>query len=335
MIFTAKRESQKLKLIYVLDILKKYSDEQNPLNARDIAQHLESLGIKAERKSIYNDIFSLEEYGCDIIKADYPKVGWFIGDRELEVAEIYLLSDAVRSAKFISTKKTKELLKKLNSMLSVNQAKRHNSSVFFSLEDKSGNEEIYYSIDRISTAIEEKRQIRLIYSSRSFSKDREVEKSSKEMVINPYALTWQDDHYYLIGNYAKYDNLIHLRLDRISSVEVLKTESRHFSEVSEYKDIFDTADYTNKLFSMYSGESVKVELRCKKEITEQLLDRFSEKVFITDVSENEFSFSVNAVVSDALVTWIINYGSKIKVLAPENLKEMVKKRAKEVLKNYE
>lgn len=330
----ARQSNQKLKLIYVLDILKKYSDEEHPLNAVDIAEHLSSAGISAERKAVYDDIACLEAYGCDIIKATTPKKGWFIGDREFEIPEIYLLCDAVHSANFISAKKTRELISKLNNMLSVHQAKRRNDGVFFTSKDKSGNEEIYYSIDSLSRAIEERRQVKVTYVQREFDSNRQVTRVEKEMIINPYALCWQDDHYYLVGNYAKYDNLIHLRLDRISHAEILKTNARHFSEVSNYKDRFDIADYTYRLFGMHGGEMQDIELRCSKKITEQVLDRFGEDIFITKVTENDFCFKVKAAVSEALVTFVINYGENLKVLKPTELKEMVKVRAEKVLQNY-
>lgn len=330
----SKRARQKLKLIYTLEILKRYSDEENPLTANKIAEKLLDYGIEAERKSIYDDIACLEEYGCDIIKSASPK-GWFIGDREFEVPEIYLLCDAVRSAKFISAKKSAELIEKLDAMLSVNQVKRRENSVYFGASDKCGNEELYYNIDKIADAIESHRQIELTYSVRYFDSEREVKKTRKTMVINPYALTWQDDYYYLLGNHIKYDNIIHLRLDRISAVKILDTKSRHFSEVSSYTEYFDTADYTNKLFGMYGGAMADVELCCNKRITEQVLDRFSENIFIKKVTDEEFCFTVKAALSEALVTWIINYGSDLKVNSPEELREMVKNRAKTVLRNYE
>ncbi len=202
----ARHSGQKLKALYVLEILKKYSDEEHPLNSADIVGLLAERGISAERKSVYDDIAALEFYGYDIIKTDTPRVGWFIGEREFEVPEIYLLCDAVRSAKFISTKKTRELLKRLYSMLSVHQVKRREKDFFNDFAEKSGNEEIYYNIDKISQAIECKKQIKIKYFQRSFDKNRNVSGAGKEMVLNPYALCWQDDHYYLIGNYQKYDN---------------------------------------------------------------------------------------------------------------------------------
>lgn len=330
----AKTGNQKLKLLYMLDILKKYSDEENPLNASDISEMLAAMGISAERKAIYNDIAQLEFYGCDIIKTGSPKIGWFIGDREFEVPEIYLLCDAVRSAKFISRKKTRELLGKLNGMLSVSQAKKREKGIFFGAIEKSGNEEIYYNIDTISRAIEQKRQIKIKHSSRKLDSGREVSLVTKEMVINPYSLCWQDDHYYLLGNYPKYDNIIHLRLDRINSVQILETPVRHFSQVSEYKEYFDTADYVNKLFAMHGGEMCDVEFCCNKQITEQVLDRFGEGIFITNVTENDFRIRATAALSEALVTWIISYGENLKVVKPESLKKMVIQRAQKVLENY-
>ncbi|MGI6279119.1 MAG: helix-turn-helix transcriptional regulator [Acutalibacteraceae bacterium] len=329
-----KKGYQKLKLLYILDILKKYSDEEHPLNSKDILDKLSEYSVPAERKAIYDDIAQLEAYGCDIIKTSAPKTGWFIGNREFEVPEIYLLADAVRTAKFISAKKTRELISKLYSMLSIHQAKSREDGVYFAATEKSGNEEIYYNIDKLNRAIIEKKQVKIEYLSRSFDQDRTIKRERKEMTINPYALCWQDDHYYLIGNHPKYDNLIHLRLDRIALVEMTENKARSFTEVSEYTDFFDTADYTNKLFGMYGGELCEVELCCSKKITEQVIDRFGEDIFIKNVTEDEFNFTVKAAVSDALVTWIINYGENLKVLRPDNLREMVKQRAQSVLNAY-
>ncbi len=325
----------KLRLLYVLDILKKYSDEDHPLDSADIIDKLDSLDITANRKTIYDDISALEFYGCDIIKTSLPKTGWFIGEREFEVPEIYLLCDAVRSAKFISSKKTRELLSKLNSLLSVNTVASRKDAVFYDLSDKAGNEEIYYTIDKINRAIIDKKQIKLAYTTRILDDNRQIKRKTKEMVINPYSLAWQDDYYYLLGNHSKYDNLIHLRVDKIGSVEILETDCRHFSLVSDYKDYFDTADYLSRLFGMFSGTLTEIELCCNKKIIEQVFDRFSQDIFIKNVTENEFSFSVKAAISSAMVTWIMNYGSDIKVVKPDILKDMIKERAKDILKNYE
>ena len=175
----------KLRLLYVLDILKKYSDEDNPLDSSFIIDKLSEHSIKAERKAIYDDIAALEEYGLDIIKTNTPKKGWFIGEREFEIPEIHLLCDAVCSAKFISSKKTSQLLAKLNSMQSVRSANNRKNAVFFRFDDKCDNEEVYYTIDKINRALSDGRQIKLEYITRILGENRGIEKKCKEMIINP------------------------------------------------------------------------------------------------------------------------------------------------------
>lgn len=329
----SKSWGQKLKVLYVLDILRKYSDEENPLTANEICEYLSQQGIVAERKSVYADIEALTDFGYDIIRSFSPK-GFFLGSREFEEAEIYLLSDAVRTAKFISPKKTRELLKKLSAMLSQSQRKKREKDIYWSPLQKCANEEIFYNIDTISKAIAESKKVRFNYVSRELV-DREFVDVVKKRTVSPYALTWQDDHYYLICNYEKYDNLMHLRLDRISKTQITQDNIRHFSEVSEYTEFFDVADYTNKLFGMFSGEIGKVELCCKREIAKTVADRFSENIFITNVTETEFCFSCEAVLSEALVTFIMNFGDGIRVIKPQQLKDMITERAEKILKVYE
>ena len=329
----AKQYGQRLKILCILDILRRYSDEQHPLNASEICDYLENMGVSAERKSVYNDIAALSDFGYDIVKSGSPR-GWFLGAREFEEPEIYLLADAVRAAKFITVGKSRELIGKLDSFLSNAQAAKREKRVYFDAAAKCSNEEIYYNIDKISDEINRRKKIRLDYASRELSADREIVRREREMTVSPYALTWQDDHYYLIGNYEKYNNLIHLRVDRMRSVEITCLEARPFSEVSEYDDYFNVSDYTKRLFSMYGGVTAEIELSCNKKIIEQVLDRFSEDIFIKNVTDSEFGFSVKAVLSDALVTWILNYGENIRVIAPEELKLRLLKRIKEVEKLY-
>ena len=180
------------------------------MTANEICELLEQEGISAERKSVYADIDALCEYGYDIIRSFTPKRGFFLASREFEEAEIYLLCDAVRTAKFISPKKTRELVAKLDAILSKNQLQHREKNIFFDSALKCQNEEIYYNIDKISRAISKSKQIKFYYTSRKLS-GRSIEKNVKEMRVSPYALTWQDDHYYLIGNYDKYDNLSNYR----------------------------------------------------------------------------------------------------------------------------
>jgi len=330
----AGRQGQKLKLLYIIDILKKHTDENNPISAVEICKKLSEIGITAERKAIYDDIENLIFYGFDIVHTRVPSNGYFLASRDFELPEIYLLCDAVRSAPFISPKKSRELIAKLDSMLSEGQLKQREKGIYINEAAKCENEEIYYNIDTISRAISEKKKITFKYGTRKLTEGKTIETIYKEMSVSPYALVWQDDYYYLIGNHSKYDNLIHLRVDRMRKVCETEEKIRHFSEVSDYKEYFDIADYTNKLFGMFGGELEKIELTCDKGILEQVIDRFSDDIFIKNITENKFSFSVNVAISGALVTWIMNYGDKITVNSPQKLIDMIKERTHCLLNMY-
>ena len=329
----ATRNGQKVKLLHIIDILRRESDEEHPLTANEICDALAVRGITAERKAIYSDMNALLDFGFDIIRAETPKRGFFLGSRELEEPEIFLLCDAVRAANFVSVKKSRELISKLEGMLSRYQTRRSGMGIYMDEDGKCDNEELFYTIDSIAESIENRHKLTFKYSVRRLE-NREIVTSVKEMKVSPYAMTWEDDHYYLIGNYDKYDNLLHLRIDRMHAVCETDEPIRHFSEVSDYKDSFDVADYTRRLFSMFGGETQEIELKCSKDILEQVADRFSDKIFIRNVTEDSFSFSAKAAVSEALVTWIMNYGDKIEALKPATLTRMIADRAERITRIY-
>lgn len=324
-----KSKGQQLKEVAILDILKTCSDEEHPVNASEIADKLAEKGIFVERKAIYRGIDALKDYGCDILFTRTPRAGYYILDRLFELPEIYLLTDAVQAASFITVKKTRDLVKKLEGMLSEGERKKREKGIYIDNGHKCENEEIYYNIDSLSNAVACHKKVTLVYSVRTIE-GRKIVTQSKEYKLSPYALIWQNEHYYLVANNEKYDNLMHIRLDRIRKVRVTDEDWRHFSEVSVYKDYFDIADYSSKSFQMYSGSLSEVKFRCHISILEQVVDRFSDKIFITEVEENSFAFSVKVNLSSGLVNWILQFGNKIKVESPNELTKMLKERIEEL-----
>lgn len=326
----AGKKDSKLKLLYVKDILEKYSDEENVLNAGDIAQYLLEFGIECERKSIYKDIDILTDYGLDIIKTSKPKTGWFIASREFEPAELRLISDAIQAANFISKKKTRLLLEKTENLTSVANAKKLRKQVFIDNRNKCNNEEIFYNISSLDTAIKNFNKVKLVYVKRKLDNKFAATNEKKEFILSPYALVWSNDHYYLVANNEKYDNLMHLRIDRIRKVEILAEVSRHFSEVSEYKNSFNCADYVSKVFNMFSGRAEGTELRCKINILEEMLDRFGEKVSIKMGDPGWFYIHDDLYINDGLASWIMQFGDDIEVIYPEALRKMIIEKAESI-----
>lgn len=326
--------NSKLRILYIADILSAYSDEEHPLNSTEIIDLLKSeYNITCERKTVYDCIDALEEYGYDIIKAGKKK-GFFLASREFELPEIRLMIDAVQSADFISAKKSKALLKKFSKYASVYQYSRIDKQVYIDNRNKRDNESLFYTIDSLHNAIIMKKQVEIIYRRRKITDDIKPHYEEKELLINPYSLIWADDHYYLVGNHSKYDNLIHLRVDRIKSVTVTDKKARHFSEVSPYTVSFDAADYSNKHLSMFSGDIKPVELICKNEIVEEFLDEFGERTSIFPYDSECFSARLNLAITQGLASKIMQYGDSITVKCPKELKNMIIDKSKSILDLY-
>ncbi|MGN0464292.1 MAG: helix-turn-helix transcriptional regulator, partial [Acutalibacteraceae bacterium] len=257
--------NSKKKLLLIMDYLMKYSDEDNPVSTGELIEMLKRNGIVCERKSVYSDIEALSDFGFDIVKTRLGKGGYFIASRQFEEVEIRLLIDAVQSASFITPGKSKKLIKNIASLCSEEQMKKLSSRVYIDNRVKSDNETIYYSIDEIGRAIDSGRQIECDYAKcRTVSKLKNGACVEKHLKLNPYAMIWSADHYYLVANNPKYDNLMHLRIDRMRNVSIVEGSAvRPFSEVSDYTDFFDVADYSRRIFNMYSGETEDIELHCR------------------------------------------------------------------------
>lgn len=325
----------KLKTLLVFKYLEKYSDENHPVSTSQLIDMLSQEGIKSERKSIYADVKALKEIGYDIVSNKNPvSGGFFMASRTFEVPEVRLLIDAVTSAGFITPKKTESLVEKLESLVSINQANSIVAQVYIDPNTKCDNEEIYYVIDTLHKAIKDRKKLKFIYKRRNIDVENKKNYTEKTFTVSPYALIWKNDHYYLICNNQKYDNIMNLRVDRIRRIQTLDEPARPVAEVSEYKTSFDVADYSKKMFNMYSGESDKIRISCELELREQIMDRFGAKVPLSAYDSSHFETTVDVAVSDGLIAWLMSFGSKIKVLEPQYLADAVKERAEQIAKLY-
>ncbi len=324
----------KLKLLFIKEFLERHSDENHPVSVEEIQAMLDSHGISCERKSVYSDIKALKEYGVDIISVRSPKAGYCVCSRDFQLPELRLLVDAVQAANFITLKKSKDLIVKITTLCSESQGKSLERQVFITNRAKRTNEEIYYHIDTVSRAIQMCRKIRFVYRKMRLGDGDTIEFDEKEHIVSPYAMIWNRDHYYLVGNNRKYDNLMHVRIDRMVKVEILDESIRPFREVSPYKNYFDSADYSKKTFNMFSGDTEKVSLSCHNSLLDEIVDRFGSDCIIRAEGEDRFVFSTSCVVSDGFVSWLMQFGSKVEVLRPETLKERILERAKEICSLY-
>lgn len=327
--------NSKLKLLRIYDILCEKSDEEHPLSASDISAELSLFGINSERKSVYSDISVLQSYGYDIIKVSQPKKGFYVGDRDFQIAEVRLLIDAVQSAKFITEHKTEELISKIEKRLSRYQREMLSKQVYVDHRNKNGNEKIYYTIDSLSQAITEKKKVRIHYIKRRIETGERPKNEEHVYIVTPYALIWSNDYYYLVCNNNKYDNLMHLRIDKIISTKVLSDDGRPISEVSKYKNAFDAADYASKVFNMYSGSPERISLICANSLWDTVRDRFGEDVMVIERTNETFTIATTAALSEGLTAWILQYADRMKVESPRSLKDEVLEKARATVAAYE
>lgn len=312
------------RLLRIIQILRECTDEEHPIRTTELIRRLEKAGIPTERKTIYRVMETLMDNGFDIVSTRVPEPGYFLASRDFEKVEIRLLIDAVLAASFVTQKKTDVLVKKLLGLVSIHQAKELRDRIFIDNRVKSTNEYIYFALDRISTAIEQNKQISLTYTKGS---------TAKRHVLSPYAMVWNKDKFYLVGNKAEYDNLLHMRLDKISDVELTERPSRPFREVSPYQNFFDSADYVSKHINMFGGETEAVELLCTERGYELLTDQFEPGTTLR--REDGIYVRVNGTTGQGMVGFLAQCGKEIRVLSPIGLAERVVSHAREMLALYE
>lgn len=331
---------QKLKLLYIAEFMRRYSDDQHVVTISDIIAYLEQNGVQAERKSIYNDMAVLREYGMAIERSTSPQQGYFLAGSEFEPCELMLLMDTIQASPVISQRKTAALTRKLCAMTSVYTAEKlcpgiNDGSDAVHSRAKSENEEFYYSIDQIHTAIMENRKLRFMYHRRALVGNLPVFDAGREFIISPYAAIWHQDKYYVVGNYEKYDNLSHYRIDHMKKVQCISQPARPLNEVSDYTGRFDPVDYTRKVFNMYAGsEPVMVELECEQRLLEAMIERFGINVPYRQLVNGRFTVKAHAIANEGLENWILNFGGGVIVRAPAELRESIRKKLELMTKLY-
>lgn len=325
----AKASKQKLKVLYLLDILEKYTDEEHYITMNEILWRLESRGIQAERKSLYDDIAALNAYGLDIKKRRGAQTGYALCSRLFEMPELKLLVDAVQASKFITVKKSEELIQKLESLTSKNKAVELQHSVIMRERIKTMNESVYHNVDSIQWAITRNVKISFFYFDWTVKKERRLRKGGGRYKVSPCALTWDDENYYLIAYDEESQKIKHYRVDKMQEIAA-EEEMREGVDGSVR---FDMAQYSRRMFGMFGGEVTRVNLRCSNSLIGVMLDRFGVGTILTPDGDF-FEFSVEVAVSPVFLSWLMQFGSKITVLGPPAVIAQLQDLAREVLDVY-
>ncbi len=325
----AKSSGQKLKLLYLIKMLEENTDENHPISTSDIIKYLESKGIHAERKSIYNDMECLVEFGYDVVQVQSRLGGgYYLGSRAFELPELKLLVDAVQSSRFITTRKSRELIHKLERIAGKNDAGKLQRQVYVAGRVKTENESIYYSIDAIHHAIQENKQIQFVYLDWNLKKQL-VPRANGNKCVSPWALIWRDENYYLAA-YDSEDKVIkHYRVDKMGQVEMIKAPREGVSQFSQ----IDVTAYTRQTFGMFAGEESIVTMEFPVRLIGVVLDRFGREVDIRPVSDTKFRIRAKVAVSGQFFGWLSGIGAEARIVAPEAVQNQYAQWLSDILKS--
>lgn len=323
-----KSSQQKLKLLYLMKLLYERTDDEHFLTVQEMIDALKENGISAERKSIYDDIECLKLYGLDICTVKNKSFGYFIGSRDFELPELKLLVDTVQSSKFITHKKSAELISKIEKLTSVSNAKKLDRQVYVTNRVKTYNEQIYYNVDRIHDAIALNKKITFRYFDLDINKQKVYRKEGNTYLETPVSLTWDDENYYLITYKEKYGAFAHYRVDKMDSIDVSEEER------SEIPKSFDLSAYTKSVFSMFGGEETSVTIEFENKLVGVVFDRFGTDIPIIKSGDERFACTVKVAVSPQFFSWIMGFGNRAKIISPASVVEQQKRLISEISENY-
>lgn len=312
----ARGVNQKLKLLYLRQIFLEQTDENHAITMEQILHELKLRDVSAERKSIYDDLEVLRLFGMDIISEKRGRnCYYYVGSREFELAELKLLVDSVQAAKFITSKKSQMLIRKIESLASKEEAGKLQRQVYVSERIKTTNESIFYSVDQIHEAISADVKIRFRYFQWNVRKEREFRRNNGFYNISPWALLWDDENYYLVGYDEESQGIKHYRVDKMTDLS-LSEERRQGRELFEH---FDMAVYAKKHFGMFDGEEENVRLEFDNSFAGVAIDRFGRDVTFFPVDEEHFQITVKVAVSRQFLGWIFSLGNHVRIVAPDSV----------------
>ncbi|MCQ2536147.1 MAG: WYL domain-containing protein [Lachnospiraceae bacterium] len=324
--------NQKFKFPYLMKIMQAKTDDEHSLTMPQIMEELEKYDVTAERKSIYADFADMTEYfDVEIIKEQIGRETYYhVGSREFDLAEVKLLIDAIQSSKFITEKKSRELIKKMKSFVSEHQAKQLDRQVYVQGRAKTMNESIYYNVDELHRAIAENKKISFKYYRWNVEKKLEERNHGIVFTVSPWALTWDDENYYMVA-FDNYDQKIkHYRVDKMKQIELLE-DRRDGKEA--FKG-FDMAAYSKMNFGMYSGRKEKVRIEFNNYMVGVFIDRFGKDISIIPAGDNSSCIHVDVAVSPQFFAWILSLGDEVKVTGPDSVVEEMKEYVRGFLERY-
>ena len=318
---------QKLKILYILDYLQKNSHEDKPVRAGELIEMLAKKEIRCDRKTVYSDIATLQEFGIDIISVPGKNGGYYIASRNFQTSELKLLIDAVLSSRYLTEKKSRELIEKLCDQVGEHEAGLLMRNVYVSGRVKSMNETIYYNVNDIQEAISQNKQITFRYFDWNMEGKRQYRE--KQYVASPYGLCQDNENCYLLA-YSQRHGITSYRVDRMDNIALLEDKRIPCPQLSGKA----FTEHANKLFQMFAGDALDVKMRFHKSLLNVVIDRFGRNTMLIPDGEDYFNFTVKVAVSPMFLSWVIGFGDKAQILYPQSVIDSCKELCQQAMSHY-
>ncbi len=323
-----KSDNQKIKILYILDYLERNSREDRLVRAAELIAMLDrEHNISCDRKTVYSDIAALQDYGVDIVSIPGKNGGYYIASRNFELPELKLLIDAVQSSRYLTEKKSRELIEKLCAQCNEHDARLIRRNVLVSGRVKSMNETIYYNVDAIQDAITQNLQIRFRYFDWDLGGKRRYRE--KEYLASPYGLCQDNENCYLLA-FSSRHGVTAYRVDRMTDIQLTQDPRTPCPELTGKA----LNEHANRLFQMFSGDTMDVKLRFHRELINVVIDRFGKDTMLIPDGDEFFNFTVRVAVSPMFLSWVIGFGSKAKILYPDTVVQQCRQLCQEALSQY-
>ena len=309
---------QKKRILYLRDYLLRHSDEGHPVSASQIIDYLGQQDIAAERKTIYDDLETLRLAGMDVVSVRLGSgTGYYIGERDFQFQELKLLVDSVQSSKFITEKKSVELIRKLERLTSDETARQLHRQVWVRGRIKTMNESIYYNVDAIHSAIDGDMPVTFRYYDWNVQREMVFRRNGARYEVSPWALMWDNENYYMIAFDHEEKIIKHFRVDKMNDIRT--GESPRMG--AEAFSAIDMAAYSGTHFGMFSGDVRRVRLLFENGLAGPVIDRFGADVSLVPYDEDHFSVTISAAVNIQFFGWLCGFGARVRILSPEDAAE--------------
>lgn len=322
----ARREDQKGRVLALYHLLYQYTDDNHKLTMPKLLELLEHEGYPCDRRSVYSDLDALRHAGMEIEYTRGANGGYWLLTRPFELPELKLLADAVQSARFLTTKKARLLLKKLSGLGSQYQAQELRGQIYTVGRARTENEQVYYNVDTIQQAIAEGRRIRFSYFSYNAKKEKVYKYGGAAYAASPYGLCWDNENYYLVAWYDRRGTIVNFRVDRMERIRL--SEQRAVPPPLRFR----MDNYTQPLFGMFNGPLETVTLVFPERLSTAMFDRFGWNV--TPHADREpgcYRLTAKVELSPAFLGWIFQFGGQVRILSPEKAVQMLTQYAEAVL----